>query len=263
MLILSNPPHGLVDAKRAAPLLDLLPVELVLKTHYPIPEIWLSKDDAAAGEAAVVALRGAGLMVKAVPEAAIGALPPQTAVEAFTFADDGLHLVLDEQDLVIPYDLPVIVVACSPRDGGDEGARAVGERSSVAMRPRIDADGRGAWGVFADVYADAGGTIVRCGVSAVNTDFASLAGTNLAGPAGRLGRFLQECESHFRRLVVDRRLMHLQLRRRNLPPPPGVQRKGFAFGTPALTALLERIAPLMQHMSQCELSSRLVYLAQR
>ena len=90
MLILSNPPHGLVDAKRAAPLLDLLPVELVLKTHYPIPEIWLSKDDAAAGEAAVVALRGAGLMVKAVPEAAIGALPPQTAVEAFTFADDGL-----------------------------------------------------------------------------------------------------------------------------------------------------------------------------
>lgn len=262
-LILSNPPHGLVDAKRAAPLLELLPVELVLKTHYPIPEIWQLKDDDAAAAGAVDALRGAGLAVKAVPAASLGALPPQTAVEAFTFADDGLHLVLDEQDLVVPYDLPIIVVACSPRDGGEEGARPVGERSSVAMRPRVEGDGSGAWGIFADIYADAGGTIVRCGVSAVNTDFASLAGTNLAGPAGRLGRFLQECESHFRRLVVDRRLMHLQLRRRNLPPPPGVQRKGFAFGTPALAALLDRIAPLSPAMTQCELSSRLVFLTQR
>jgi len=87
--------------------------------------------------------------------------------------------------------------------------------------------------------------------------------TNLAGPAGRLSRFLQECEGRFRRLVIDRRLMHLQLRRRNLPPPPGVQRKGFAFGTPALQALLQTIAPLAPGMNQCELSSRLVYLTQR
>jgi hypothetical protein len=262
-LILSNPPHGLVDAKRAAPLLELLPVELVLKSHYPIPEIWQSRDDASDAEAAVAALRAAGLAAKSVPAADLGALPPQAQVEAFTFADDGLHLALDDQDLVAPYDLPIIAVACSPRDGGEEAQRGPGERTSVAMRAHVEADGAGAWGVFVDLYANAGGTVVRCGVSATNTSFDSIPNTSLAGPAGRLSRFLQECEGRFRRLVIDRRLMHLQLRRRNLPPPTGVQRKGFAFGTPALQALLQRIAPTVPSMSQCELSSRLVYLTQR
>ncbi len=262
-LILSNPPHGLVDAKRAGPLLDLLPVELVLKSHYPIPEIWQSRDDAAAAEAAVVALRGAGLAVKAVAAADFGALPPQAQVEAFAFEDDGLHLALDEQDLVLPYDLPVVVVACSPRDTGDDAQRTPGDRPSAGLRAQVDADGHGAWGVFADMYVTASGTLLRCGVSAANTNFAAIPGTNLAGPAGRLSRFLQECEGRFRRLVIDRRLMHLQLRRRNLPPPPGVQRKGFAFGTPALQALLQAIAPHAAAMSQTELCSRLVYLTQR
>ena len=261
-LILSNPPHGLVDPKRAAPLLELLPVELVLKSHYPIPEIWQSRNDAPDAESAVVALRSAGLAVKAVPAADFGALPPQAHVETFAFEDDGLHLALDEQDLVLPYDLPVVVVACSPRDA-DEGQRAAGDRPSAGLRPQVEGDGSGAWGVFADMYVNAGGTMVRCGVSAANTNFDSVPNTNLAGPAGRLSRFLQECEGRFRRLVIDRRLMHLQLRRRNLPPPPGVQRKGFAFGTPALQALLQAVAPQAPSMNQCELSSRLVYLTQR
>lgn len=244
-LVVSNPPHGLVDAKRAAPLIDLLPVEMVLKAHYPIPEIWLVRDDAAAAEASATALRDAGLATKAVPAAALGRLPPQSPVEAFSFGQDGLALALDEEDVVLPYDLPVIVVACSPRD--------------VPPEP----EGTGAWGVFADVYAETRDRVVRVGVSATTTDFDSLQGTNLAGPSGRLSRFLQECESRFRRLVVDRRLMHLQLRRKLLPPPPGVQRKGFAFGTPALNTLLDGIAPGASALSQCEISSRIVYLTQR
>jgi hypothetical protein len=242
MLIVSHPPHGLVDAMRAAPQLDLLPVELSLKSHYPIPEIWLARDDAAAVEQTATALRDAGLSVKVVPAAAFGALPPQAMVETFSFTEDGLTLALDVQDLVFPYDLPVVIVACSPREAPPEAA------------------GDGAWGVFADVYADTAGRMVRCGISATTTDFAALPGTNLAGPAGRLSRFLQECEARFKRIVVDRRLMHLQLRRKQLPPPPGVQRKGFAFGTPELNALLQRIAPEATGMSQCELGSRLVYL---
>jgi hypothetical protein len=244
-LVISNPPHGLVDAKRAAPQLDLLPVELVLKAHYPIPEIWLARDDAATAEQAATALREAGLGVAVAPAPALGGLPPQARVETFAFGPDGLTLALDERDVVLPYDLPVVVVACSPRDAAPEP------------------EGTGAWGVFADVYADAAGGTVRCGISATATDFASLSGTNLAGPAGRLARLLQECEGRFKRLVVDRRLMHLQLRRKQLPPPPGVQRKGFAFGTPALNTLLQQIAPADAGMSQCELSSRLVYLTRR
>lgn len=218
---------------------------MVLKSHYPIPEIWLIRDDPAAAEKAATELRNAGLAVRTAPANAFGALPAQAPVEAFSFADDGLRTVLDEEDLVFPYDLPVVVVACSPRD------------------PPAEPEGTGAWGVFADVYTDAAGRMVRCGISAATTDFGGLHGANISGPAGRLTRFLQECEGRFKRLVVDRRLMHLQLRRRQLPPPPGVQRKGFAFGTPALNALLQSIAPAAAGMSQCELSSRLVYLTQR
>jgi hypothetical protein len=246
MLVISHPPHGLVDAKRAAPHLDLLAVELVLKAHYPIPEIWLARDDAVAAEQSATALRDAGLAVTVAPAAALGGLPPQARVETFSFGPDGLTLALDEHDVVLPYDLPIVVVACSPREAPPEP------------------EGTGAWGVFADVYADAAGGTVRCGISATATDFASLPGTNLAGPAGRLARFLQECEGRFTRLVIDRRLMHLQLRRKQLPPPPaGPQRKGFAFGTPALNALLQQIAPADAAMSQCELGSRLVYLTRR
>jgi len=244
-LILSNPPHGLVDAKRAAPQLDLLPVELVLKAHYPIPEIWLQRDDPASAQGAATALRDAGLSVRAVPAASLGDLPPQALVEAFSFGADGLALAVENEDIVLPYELPVVVVACSPRDAPPEP------------------EGTGAWGVFADIYADAAGRMMRCGVSASATDFSSLTATSLAGPAGRLSRLLQECEGRFKRIVIDRRLMHLQLRRKQLPPPPGVQRKGFAFGTPALHDLLQRVAPDVAGMSQCEFSSRLVYLTQR
>lgn len=244
-IVLSNPPHGLVDAKRAAPQLDLLPVEMVLKSHYPIPEIWLIRDDSAAADGAAQALRDAGLAVRTAPAAALGSLPAQAVAEAFSFADDGLTLMLDEHDVVLPYDLPVVLVACSPRDAPTE------------------TEGTGAWGVFVDLYTDVTGGLVRFGISATTTDFAALQGTTIAGPAGRLGRLLQECEARFKRLVVDRRLMHLQLRRKQLPPPPGVQRKGFSFGTPALQALLQSVAPQSPRMNQCEFCSRLVYLTQR
>lgn len=243
-LIISNPPHGLVDAKRAAPHLDLLPVELVLKAHYAIPEIWLAPSGRAAADQTAMALRDAGLAVAVAPTAAFRDVPPQAHVESFAFEPDGLTLALDERDVVLPYDLPIVVVACSPRD----------------VPPQRE--GSGAWGVFADVYADAAGGLVRCGIDPGTTDFSALPGTALAGPAGRLARLLEEFEGRFKRLVVDRRMMHLQVRRRTAPPP-GMQRKGFAFGAPALTELLQSLAPDLADLSQCELCSRLVYLTRR
>jgi hypothetical protein len=240
----------LVDAKRAAPLLGLLPVELVLKAHYPIPEIWLRRDDPAAAEQAATQLREAGLSARIATAAQFRAIPPQAVAEALTFGDDGLTLALAEEDVVLPYDLPLTVVACSPRETGDEASRASGP------------EGGGAWGVFADLYCSPSGQPLRFGVTAIETDFSSLQGMVMSGPAGKLTRFLSECESRFSRLTVDRRLLHLQTRRRQAPPP-GVQRKGFAFGTPALAGLLQEIDPAAADMNQCELSSRLVYLTQR
>jgi hypothetical protein len=251
----------LVDAKRAAPLLGLLPVELVLKAHYPIPEIWLRRDDLAAAEQAAAALRDAGMVVRVATAADFAAIPPQAIAETFSFGADGLTVALDEADVVLRYDLPLTIVACSPREVADEGGRAAGERTSAAVRTP-EGEGSGAWGVFADLYVAPGGRLLRIGVTVAQSDFGSLQGAGLSGPAGKLSRFLTECEARFQRLTIDRRLLHLQTRRRQAPPP-GVQRKGFAFATPALTALLEEIDPATADMSQCELSSRLVYLTER
>jgi hypothetical protein len=253
-LILSNPPHGLVDAKRAGPLLGLLPVELTLKAHYPIPEVWLSRDDAAAADAAAAELRAAGCGVKVVPADALRDVPQQRLAEGLYFTDDGLALALDDEDIVLPYDLPIVIAACSPRDGGGEDAKA---------RPLPDAEGWGAWGMFADLYAYTDGGWLRLGVSPAVTDFSSLDTSGVAGPAGKLSRFLSECETRLRRGVIDRRLMYLQVRRRQAALPAGVQRKGFAFGTAALGQLLESIDAGLSDASQCEISSRLVYLTQR
>jgi len=236
---------------------------MVLKSHYPIPEIWLRRDDQAAADKAALGLRDAGLSVRVAPTDAFATLPAQAVVESFAFHDDGLALAMEREDVVLPYDVPVVVVACSPRETTEEGARAPGDRASTAVRAFPDVEGSGARGVFADVYMDAGGRLLRCGVTANHTDFSSLPGTNVSGPSGKLSRFLMECEGRFRRLTVDRRLLHLQPRRKQAPPPPGVQRKGFAFGTPALVELLKQIAPAAHDMSQCELSSRLVYLTLR
>lgn len=227
---------------------------MVLKSHYPIPEIWLRSDDQAAAETSAAGLRDAGLSVRAAPGAALAGIPAQAVAESFAFNDDGLAVALEHEDVVIPYDHPVVVVACTPRDAAEE---------SASLRALPDVEGSGAWGVFADLYVEGGGRLLRCGITANQTDFSSLQGTNLAGPAGKLSRFLNECEARFRRAQLDRRLLHLQTRRRHAPPPPGVQRKGFAFGTPSLVELLKQIVPASPDMNQCELSSRLVYLTQR
>jgi hypothetical protein len=234
-------------------LLNLLAVEMVLKAHYPIPEIWLRRDDAVTAERDAAELRNAGLAVSVAAAAALTAVPIQVPVEAFTFTDEGLSLALEDHDLILAYDLPIVIVGCTPRDASEVDA--------PGQAPEVE--GSGAWGVFADIYTDDGGQLRRLGVSPHRTAFGSLPGTNLSGPAGKLSRFLAECEVRCRRATIDRRLLHLQTRRLHTPPPPGVQRKGFAFGTPALAGLMREIAPDLPEMNQCELSSRLVYLTQR
>ena len=259
-LVVSHPPHTLTDSRKAAEQLGLSPVELVLKAHYPIPEIWLARDDA--GPAAAE-LRDAGLTVKAVPAAEFALVPEQDLVASFAFGERALTVTARGGLADLPYEAPLTIVACSPRDGGAPAPLVPGEGAIPSLRPHTATDGSGAWGVFADLYATRDGRLVRYGVSMTATDFAALPGSDVAGPAGRLTRFLQECQGRFRKLVVDRRLMQLQLRRRKVEPPRGVQRKGFAFGTEALSDLLGTVAPGSRDMSQCELGSRLVYLTRR
>lgn len=251
-LVISHPPHGAVDTRLASRVLDLLPAEAGLKAGYQVPEIWLAPDDPARARSAATELGAAGCRVTVAPGEDLRDLPAQVPVEGVSFTDAGLVAALGEGDVRLPYDLPLVAVVCTPRVGA-LGAGRAGEP-----------DGTGAWGTFVDLYAAPDGPLRRVGALEGATDFTALAGAAMIGAAARFLKFVAACEARLVRAVVDRRLTHLQLRRRQSSPPTRAPpRKGFSFATPALTELLVAISPTLRDVSQCELSSRLVYLTRR
>ena len=239
-LVISHPPHGAVDTRRAAPVLSLLPVEMGLKAGYAIPEIWLALPDASAPAAELAA---AGLSVSIVPAEEFRDLPAQQAVEGFAFEGTKLVVEQDDAESVITPDLPVVAVACTPTGQGE---------------------GTGASGAFVDLYVHLDGVLRRYGVVQSVTDFSGLAGVAMLSATARLAKFVSDCEARLTRAVVDRRLLHLQLRRRTAAPPPGQpQRKGFSYASAGFRELMLQLSPDLADLSQPEVCSRLVYLTLR
>lgn len=250
-LVVSNPPHGLVDAKRVAAVLDLVPAEVGLKARYPIPEIWLARENAADAEAAARELDAAGCHVALRRGEELRDLPAQRLMQGALFTDTGLLAELENGEVLWPYGLRLVAVVCTPRVEGAGTARV----GSV--------DGGGARGAFVDFYGAPEGTLQRLGVSEDDTDLSALEGAALVGPHARFMRFIAQCEAHFGRDPLDRRLTHLLLRRRQSGAPTRTDRKGYSFATRELTDLLGTISPELKNASQCELCSRLAYLTKR
>ena len=239
-LVISNPPHEAVDARRAAPVLDLLPVEAGLKAGYAIPEIWLALPDAAEAAAELTA---AGLHVLVVPAEEFRDLPAQERVDGFAF--EGTKLIVEHNgtESVLTPDQPMVAIACTPTG---------------------QAEGTGASGAFVDLYVRRDGVLHRHSVVQGVTDFSGLAGVAMLSAPARLARFVADCEARLTRAVVDRRLIHLQLRRRGAATPAGQpQRKGYSYASPGFRELLTQLAPGLADLSQPEVCSRLVYLTRR
>lgn len=249
-LVVSNPPHGPIDAKRAAAVLDLLPAEVGLKAHYPIPEIWVARETTADAEAAANELNDAGCHVAVSRGEELRDLPRQTVMQGASFTDGGLLAELEDGEVLWPYGLPLVAVICTPKFAG-AGSRV----GSV--------DGSGARGAFVDFYGAPDGTFRRLGVSEDATDLSALEGAALVGPHARFMRFIGQCEARFSRDHLDRRLTHLQLRQRQIGAPTRTDRHGFSFATRSLADLLGAISPELRNASQCELCSRLAYLTRR
>lgn len=260
VLVISNPPHGTVDARRAAPLLGLIPAEVNLKAHYHVPEIWLAGTDRAGMEEAAGALRDAGLNVVVVAADDLRAVPDQKLVRSFAFGEAGLCLTLDEQGVEARYDHPIIAVTCTPRppEGGVGGvlpAPVTGERAGISeVSP------------FLDLYALRQAGVLRVAVYPEIVDFSGLGPHIAPSHAGNMLHFVQEFEKRFTRVRFDRRLMNMQLRRRPGVAVPAVRedtRRGYSYASRGLLELLEAVAPELRDISQAELSSRLAYLTDR
>jgi hypothetical protein len=238
-LVISHPPHGTVDAKRAGEVLDLLPVDVGLKAHYPIPEIWLADQDADAMETAAQRLRESGLRVVVVPGEALAQIPPAAQVGVFSVGERGLNVRSESEETALAYDTPVVGVLFTVRPGA---LRAVSHASFVHIYAVVAGDlERWAWvpGLtrFTDPAAEA------------NPGF----GVNEMAFAGML-------ETRFARARIDRRLTNMQVRRRTGTPPPGAVRRGYSYAAPALMELLETIQAGLSVLEHPEFCSRLAFL---
>jgi hypothetical protein len=269
ILVVSNPPQGVLDARRAAPPLGLTPAEATLKVHYPVPEIWLAFDGRAEAQVTAQELMAAGLHVTLVPAEELANVPPRTEVRSFTIQEAGLALTLTDETIALARDAPVIAVFCAPREagGGASEGRPPGSRTSEPMRAvgehAVVQDTRG----FLDLYLTHKGALRRVSVVQGVTDFSGFGESALPSPAGNLIKFVAEIEAHFKAAQVDRRLALLQARRRTsttgVQARVGPSRKGLTYGTTELKELLGAIAPELKDVSEYELSSRLAYMTRR
>lgn len=238
-LVISHPPHGDVDLRRAAAILKLVPADVQLKIHYTAPEIWLAEEDLKKVESAAAILRAAGVRLAVVPGAALAAIPPPRPVAAFRFDPEGLYLEADTGTSVLGYDTPLIAVLFTPRPA----------ETKWTLPPSS-----------LDLYDLSGSAHPRWTIVQGTTGFAGMGARQSASFGTNVRNFAGEVERRFAAARMDWRLVNMQVRRRTGAPPPGATRYGYSFATGALNQLLESIAPGLSALDHEEFATRLALL---
>ncbi len=112
---------------------------------------------------------------------------------------------------------------------------------------------------FLDLYGSFGGEERRVSFVDRATDFSGL----VSRTRDVLTSIVAECERRFASLEIDRRLENIRPRQSATVAGPHSgheKRKLFAYGTVALSQLLEAISPELKDLTQYELGSRLSFL---
>lgn len=255
-LVISNPPHGVVDTFKAAPVLGLIPVEVNLKVHYPIPEIWLAEEDPAVAQQAAAVLRDAKAHVVTTGSDALAAVPAQRVIRSFAFGETGMTVTLRNGKAEIPYAYPTLAVHCVPQPPpGGTGA------------PPLQVDGDGTVvseaSPFLDLYLRSQTGVVRLALYAELLDFSGLGERMVSSHARNMAQLMEAFKERFTAVHLDARLVNMQLRRRLGVGTPATRentRRGFSYASPGLHDLLNVVAPELVGVGQSDLSSRLVYL---
>ncbi len=281
-LIVSDPPHGRLDVRLAAPCIGLTPAQVRLKTDYPVPEIWVADRSRIRIAATAQTLRLAGHRLAVVKGSQL-LLPPQTVVESFCFRAPGLVVrVKDGSEVEIPYDAPVTGVLCKTKCPDKSGSTAGPGFARTIDPVALVSDTHGAGGhaketmsgepdkarpvcvsTFLDLYVPTSTGLIRVTFHESETDFTPGASEATDDAADRLMDFVSDCEKHLVNLRLDRRLEDMLPRRPvsyQTTARYSVSRTGYSFASARLPRLLGEIAPGLDALNQCELSSRLVYL---
>ncbi len=273
-LLISNPPHGEVDALGAASHFGLTAAEVGMKANYGLPEIWFAAEDEATVLDTAGALEAAGLNTVLVAGKDLVEIPEQNPVESFAFTDEGLRVDLDDSGWTVAYDTPVIVVFGRPKVDV-QGARS----PSGSVASQLSRWGRGVRRAspdagllelgaspFLDLYVPSDSGPLRISIVQEITDF-SLLPENLPHGLSAMPNLVAECENRFENAYVDRRLVDMTLRgiARVVTAPRSreLPRNGFSFATEALAELLSSLSPALKDLRQADLSSQLAYLTTR
>ena len=253
-LVISNPPHRIVDARRVAPLLGLIPIEVTLKANYTVPEIWLADTDDEGMRAAAAELTAAGVNAVVTTSDRFLAIPAQQLVREFELGPDRFVVHLSGAWVEIPYDVAALSVVSTPRPP-EEGPGAVGTTNIAGVQISELSP-------FVDLYVMSGDGGARVTVHADVADFKGLGARKAPVKALNVMQLGQQLEKHLTNARHDRRLVNMQLRRKYRTSTPALKetRRGYSFASRGLTELLEAISPSQTDLSQAEFSSRLVYL---
>jgi hypothetical protein len=259
-LVLSDPPHGVVDVGTAAELLGLDLAGTRLKVKFPAPEV-LSASDAREATEFAAELRATGLSVAVIDGAELDDIPWPDPVTALAFDDDGITASLHTHDVHISYDQPLLGVYSKPPAGfsmrSDVNVVAAIERGDgPAIAEGIQ------WMTILDLYFRDGGRLRRISIVPSLADFSSLGALRGTTAAETMKSILDECEGRFGALELDTRLEDVRPRQRFIMGEAGFDpdlRKRYSFGTLLLCHVLDSISAELRDVPQYELGSRMAY----
>ncbi len=236
-LLVSNPPHGDVDAKIVAEAFELSAAEARMRTNFPSPEIWFADENVDALKKTGGALLKAGAKVRIIKGSMLTVIPRADQMTSFAFGPDLFTAKLHSSDeFTAPYNTRLVIVSSK---GNLDDAMA----KDSGMPAIID----DAW--FLDLYFVVQSKVQRLRAWSGGTDYAGLE-TELKPVAHQNhSAFLNQLRQRFPQAAVDERLV-------DTPAP-----KRSAISGKGLPAVLESIHPDLKDVVMGDLQSRLVFLS--
>lgn len=255
MLVVSDPPHGIVDHQAVADVLGLELDDASPKIRFGAPELMRAADPARVLPFSHL-LSDAGLRVVVIEGEALALVPWPAPISTVTFTPQGLAGRFQERDILIRYDEPVLGVLCRPPAGYTRPStpRLGPESRGLAIAEAIDGM------TILDLYVEREGVLERVTLAMEAIDPAGLGSFRRATPSDSMSAVIEECTRRFPRFWLDARLDGVRPRRRFVPGERGFDadlRKHYSFGTLLLRHALGSISDDLKDLPHYEFGSRL------
>lgn len=246
ILVVSDPPHGDVDAASVADILGL-EVEIArLKIAFPAPEVVGASDPQRAEELAD-ALRASGLSVQVVDGRRLAELPWPEASDLVELGPKGLIARVERHIVDADPSEQLFGVSCQPPAELSRTASTELDDASAHDDPSRVADAL-EWTPHLDLILEHAGEWRRIALV-----------ENVAETLARIESAFPDCD-------IDRRLDNVRPRQRFVAGEADFDpdlRKAFSFGTLLLRQVLESISPELRDIPQYEFATRLSYALRR